>query len=173
MTQASNTSPTKSNKKILIFVFSPLLDGRRVQVNPNNSISVLFQLFPLHKCHAFYQQSLMNEKFSFHDHGISQGDQIVVLPLNFQNDAEWKSLSITNFRLKELSNFQDDFKMKRELFRLNDLKFIKSKENMAKFRSIVNNLSFCSNERQVKAMKTNLNFDQKDQPSTEPLPIIF
>jgi hypothetical protein len=103
--QNQNRTSLTEKDQIIIFVFSSTFEGRKIRVNPFDSVSILFQLLTSQNIDAFYQGNILNPKSTFFDCEISLDDRVILMNRNqidFKTEIFWKSISETEFDLKTM-----------------------------------------------------------------------
>lgn len=185
-----NTSPhselSQNDTNIKIYVYQPYVRIRTIKLDSNYSISVLNQIYSDNSTYIFGGQILDVEK-SFHHYNIENESKIVIISSNIcqsNPNLVQKWIDLTNqkdyFDERINLNLKNDFR--KEIARIRDIKTFKmesKKRKLGKFyMSKLNNqsnLSIWQNkiDDNVKNVKINVDFDQLDCPSNDPLPVIW
>lgn len=174
-------SVDEQSYKMNIYVYQPRVNIRHIKLNPNNSISVLNQMYKPDSTYIYNGQILDIQK-SFHYYRISSESKIVLIP-SFMSKRDpnfverWLQITSDkdNFEKKIETNI--NIKNKREIARIKDIRYIK---NELRRKHLGSYLSECASRRLNSNLESNddnivLSTDYKtpDVPSCEPLPLIW
>jgi hypothetical protein len=165
-----------SKGSIVIFVCAPSYQGRKVSVIPTDPLYVLNPIFPGDKKVYFYNGDILNPNLSFTDYGISNGDRIVIVPIeqmNIQTEEFWRKATRNSANDKEgFSGIHD--KQSKQLFaRKNDLILFKAESRATSNRRLMKNLMFLIDDKSSTYSKTIIPSNSSTDVSTDPLPILW
>lgn len=175
------SSEYSSLNQIYIYVIVPLTRVSHIKLNPNNSISVLNQVYQPNSMYIFNGKILDIQK-SFVYYRICSENKIVNISQSMLKKdpnivEKWMKLTSDKENFEKKVDTSINKKNRNEIARLRDMKFIKCEfkkkhlgSYLQKFHAKKTNNIF---EYEKEDLNLNLDYEKTDSPSCEALPILW
>lgn len=160
-----------------IYAFQPCKRIRHIRIRPHYFISILDTIYPNDSI-LINKGQILDRNNSFEFYKILNDDKIIVLPFHLANSKpelieKWRKESLDEENFEQKMNWQINSSCRRELSRIRDLKFLKSELKRNQKRLDSTNYLARIYENKKNDIKLNIDYNQKDSPSCEPLPVFF
>lgn len=166
---------------IKIYVYQPCIRIRYIRLNRNSPISILSTIYNKNSIYI-YQGRILDMGKSFKESNIMNNNKILLLPSSINETSpnfikKWLFLTSNQESFENRIEINMQNGSQREIARLKDLKRSKL-ENKRSFlnKCIISQLLQKKNSREslnTQNLQLNINYNQTESPSNEPLPIIW
>lgn len=174
------------NNIMKIFVYQPYVRIRSIRLDAFYSISVLNRMYPADSTYIFNGQILDVEK-SFYYYNIQNENKIVLISSNMMKSnpnfiQKWIDLTSRKDYFEERINLNIKNDYRKEIARMKDIKYLRMENKKRHFGHFVKSqfrnqskLSDWANDsnKNIENSKLNVDYDSLNNPSNDPLPIIW
>ena len=164
------------SKRVDLLVCTPCQPVRMISAKLSGQISSLQSLWPENPKKFIYNGIELHEKMTFDFYGIRNGDSIIALPQdqnqNIFYKSQWINLTKDSDSFKESMNWIINPNTASEASRLRDLHMMKMENRPRGFNGLCTILS--NNEQtKTKEIELKIKYVTPQKPSTKPLPILW